>query len=112
MKSLKSYNQEVAPEPLLKAPPPTPCLSPKQKSGSVPNLRIGDFPHFKSNLNRSPYVTTKPGWKNVIELNVKKSNSDHGFSDINLKPLRWVSQTSGLGTSNLLHSVRQKLLNL
>lgn len=63
--------------------------------------------------NLTPAIPApKPIWKNVIELNVKKSNSDHGFSTVNSKPCNWVGYNSIPCTSNLLHSVRQKLLML
>lgn len=105
---------------MLRAPPPTPCLSPKQKSGSVPDMRIADFPNKEKShhagvcdtRNITPISPVKPVWKNVIELNVKKSNSDHGFSTVNSKPCNWVGYNSIPCTSNLLHSVRQKLLML
>ncbi|KAL0276188.1 UNVERIFIED_CONTAM: hypothetical protein PYX00_003805 [Menopon gallinae] len=120
-KPFESFIQEMASESMLKAPPPTPCLCLKQKSGSVPDVRVIDIlQKDKSCLKMSPCRITshaisshrKSILKSLFESDGRRPSSDHSLSAGTSKFSQWLVLAQGPTTSHLLHSVRQKLLNL
>ncbi|KAK6640775.1 hypothetical protein RUM44_012472 [Polyplax serrata] len=115
----RQHNQEIAPEQTLKAPPPTPCISVKQRSGSVPDVRIVDIKREKPfytgqshrNFSNALSCSHRPSTKPVFETDWKRSTSDHAMANISGRAGPWMVLMSPC-TSNLLHSVRQRLMNL